>query len=118
MAPILLLLSPYWSSWKNDFVRAENRWGRRLSLLSLGLAFWLGTFFVIRRVLVYFQSVYDLGPALAYQLFLIIPASLGILITHLLVYCLPARRVRDILFFIGLISFIVLYFLFRFAQPE
>ena len=208
MNSILLLLWPFWRSWKNDFLRGENRWGRRLLLLSLAVAFWLGTFFVIRRVLLYFQSVYDLGPALAYQLlliilltflsmllfsnlvaalstfflardldlllstptppdsfyfsrlitttansswmvlffslpifvaygavfgggmffyswvafilplFLIIPASVGVLITHLLVYLLPARRIRDILFFIGLFAFIVIYFLFRFSQPE
>jgi ABC-2 type transport system permease protein len=208
MNSIVILLSPFWLSWKNDFVRAGNGWGRRFFLLSLGLAFWVGTFFVIRRVLIYFQNVYELGPALAYQLlliilltflsmllfsnlitslstfflardldlllssptptrsfyysrlvtttansswmvlffslpifiaygsvfggglafyvwvllivplFLIIPASLGILITHLLVYSLPARRIRDILFFIGLFAFIVIYFLFRFSQPE
>src|SRR5439155_1569688 len=59
-------------SWKNDFRRAGNQWGRRLFLLGLALAFWCGTFFVIRRVLIYFQSVYELGPALAYQLLLII----------------------------------------------
>jgi ABC-2 type transport system permease protein len=51
-------------------------------------------------------------------LFLIIPAALGVLITHLLVYSLPARRIRDVLFFIGLFAFIVIYFLFRFSQPE
>src|SRR5918996_1261217 len=208
MNSIVILLSPFWLSWKNDFVRAGDRWGRRFFLLSLALAFWLGTFFVIRRVLIYFQSVYELGPALAYQLlliilltflsmllfsnlitslstfflardldlllssptptrsfyysrlmtttansswmvlffslpifiaygsvfggglafyvwvllivplFLLIPAALGILITHLLVYCLPAKRIRDLLFFIGLFAFIVIYFLFRFAQPE
>ena len=208
MNSIVILLSPFWLSWKNDFLRAGDRWGRRFFLLSLALAFWLGTFFVIRRVLIYFQSVYELGPALAYQLlliilltflsmllfsnlitslstfflardldlvlstptptrsfyysrlitttansswmvlffslpifiaygsvfggglsfylwvglilplFLIIPASLGVLTTHLLVYCLPARRIRDILFFIGLFAFIMMYFLFRFSQPE
>src|SRR5437588_155304 len=124
MDAIFVLLSPLWLSWKNDFRRAGNQWGRRLFLLGLALAFWFGTFFVIRRVLIYFQSVYELGPALAYQLllivllFLIIPASLGILITHLLVYCLPARRIRDILLFIGLFAFVGIYFLFRFSQPE
>jgi len=51
-------------------------------------------------------------------LFLIVPASAGVLITHLLVYCLPARRIRDILFFIGLFAFLLMYFLFRFSQPE
>ena len=50
--------------------------------------------------------------------FLIVPASIGTLLTHLLVYFLPARRIRDILFFIGLFAFIILYFLFRFSQPE
>src|SRR6266705_1378129 len=208
MDSIFVLLSPLWLSWKNDFRRAGNQWGRRLFLLGLALAFWCGTFFVIRRVLIYFQSVYELGPALAYQLlliilltflsmllfsnlvtslstfflardldlvlstpipigsfyysrlitttvnsswmvlffslpifvaygsvfdggmpfylwvlvivplFLTIPASLGILITHLLVYCLPARRIRDILLFIGLFAFVGIYFLFRFSQPE
>jgi len=208
MNTIFVLLSPLWLSWKNDFRRAGNQWGRRLFLLGLALAFWCGTFFVIRRVLIYFQSVYELGPALAYQLlliilltflsmllfsnlvtslstfflardldlvlstpipigsfyysrlitttvnsswmvlffslpifvaygsvfgggmpfylwvlvivplFLTIPASLGILITHLLVYCLPARRIRDVLLFIGLFAFVGIYFLFRFSQPE
>src|SRR5919108_1046676 len=208
MISIATFLSPFWLSWKNDFLRGRNGWGRRFFLLGLGLAFWLETFFVIRRVLTYFQNVYELGPGLAYQLlliilltffsmllfsnlvtslstfflsrdldlilstpvpagsffysrlitttinsswmvlffslpifvaygtvfgggilfytwvllilplFLIIPASLGVLITHLLVYFLPARRIRDILFFIGLIAFIVIYLLFRFSQPE
>src|SRR5207247_9598480 len=72
MNTIFVLLSPLWLSWKNDFRRAGNQWGRRLFLLGLALAFWCGTFFVIRRVLIYFQSVYELGPALAYQLLLII----------------------------------------------
>jgi ABC-2 type transport system permease protein len=40
------------------------------------------------------------------------------LVTHLLVYSLPAKRIRDVLFFIGLIAFIIIYFLFRFSQPE
>src|SRR5213593_2970396 len=72
MDAIFVLLSPLWLSWKNDFRRGGNQWGRRLFLLGLALAFWCGTFFVIRRVLIYFQSVYELGPALAYQLLLII----------------------------------------------
>ncbi|MGH7828427.1 MAG: putative ABC transporter permease subunit [Candidatus Binatia bacterium] len=208
MNSIAVLLSPFWLSWKNDFLRGGKQWGRRLLLLGLAGGFWFGTYYVIRRVLVYFQSVYDLGPGLAYQLllmimmtflslllfsnlvtslsafflardldlvlstrvpnssffysrlatttlnsswmvlffslpifvaygvvfgggftfyiwlliilplFLIIPAALGVLITHLLVYSLPAKRIRDILFFIGLFSFIIIYFLFRFSQPE
>jgi ABC-2 type transport system permease protein len=208
MSSILVLLSPVWISWKNDFLRPGRSWRRRLLLLGLAVAFWCGTYYVIRRVLLYFQSVYDLGPSLAYQLlliilltflsmllfsnlitalstfflardldlvlstptplgsfyysrlftttlnsswmvlffslpifvaygtvfgggflyylwvalllplFLIIPAAIGVLVTHLLVYFLPAKRIRDILFFIGLFSFIIIYFLFRFSQPE
>jgi ABC-2 type transport system permease protein len=179
--------------------------------LLLGIvaaAFWLATFLLIRRVLRYFESVFELGPALAFQLlliilltflsmllfsnliaslstfflardldlihstplspsgffyarlaattinsswmvlffslpvfaaygsvfgggisfylwvaailplFLVIPAAVGSLITHLLVYWLPARRIRDLLFFLGLFGFIVIYLLFRFSQPE
>ncbi|MPZ75092.1 MAG: hypothetical protein GEU77_01045 [Deltaproteobacteria bacterium] len=208
MTSVLLLLSPTWLSWKNEFRRGGDRWGRRSFLFALSIGFWIGTFYVIRRVLTYFQSVHELGPALAYQLllivlltflsmllfsnlitalsafflardldlimstplsqdlfyysrliittansswmvlffslpifaaygavfgggilfylwvilclplFLIIPASFGVLVTHLFVYFLPAKRVRDILFFVGLFAFIVIYFLFRLSQPE
>lgn len=208
MKSILLLLSPQWQSWKNHFCRGADGWARRVSLLLLALCFWVGTFYVVRRVLHYFQSVHELGPALAYQLlmivlltflsmllfsnlitalsafflardldlilstplshgafyyarlmtttvnsswmvlffslpifaayqavfgggivfylwvllclplFLIIPASFGVFVTHLLVYFLPARRIRDMLFFVGLFAFILIYFLFRFSQPE
>lgn len=208
MSSIVLLLSPVWLSWKNGFVRGRASWQRRVLLVLLAAGFWLGTYLVIRRVLRYFESVFDLGPGLAYQLlliilltflsmllfsnlvaslstfflardldllhaaplapraffyarliqttinsswmvlffslpifaaygsvfgggaplylwvalilplFLVIPAAVSILITHLLVYCLPAKRIRDILFFIGLFAFIVMYFLFRMSQPE
>jgi ABC-2 type transport system permease protein len=56
--------------------------------------------------------------AVILPLFLVIPASISILLTHLLVYFLPAKRIRDILFFIGLFAFLVMYFLFRISQPE
>jgi ABC-2 type transport system permease protein len=208
MPTIALLLSPLWLTWKNGFFRGRASWTRRLLLVLLAGAFWYGTFVLIRRVLRYFETVFDLGPALAFQLlliilltflsmllfsnlvsslstfflardlelvrstpvapqpffyarlvatavnsswmvlcfslpvfaaygsvfgggatlylwvaailplFLIIPAAVGSLITHLLVYCLPARRIRDLLFFLGLFGFIIVYFLFRFADPE
>jgi ABC-2 type transport system permease protein len=208
MPTIALLLSPLWLTWKNGFFRGRASWTRRLLLSALAGAFCYGTFVLIRRVLGYFETVFDLGPALAYQLlliilliflsmllfsnlvsslstfflardlellrstpvakssffyarlitatinsswmvlffslpvfaaygsvfgggvtlylwvaailplFLVIPASIGSLITHLLVYCLPARRIRDLLFFLGLFGFIVIYFLFRFSEPE
>src|SRR6266446_10996745 len=72
MSSIVILLSPLWFSWKNDFLRGGQPWGRRLLLVALATAFWCGIYYVIRRVLLYFQSVYDLGPSLAYQLLLII----------------------------------------------
>ena len=208
MRTVLLLLSPKWLSWRNDFHRGGDRWAQRSLLLLLGICFWVGTFYAVRRVLTYFQSVHELGPALAYQLlliilltflsmmlfsnlitalsafflagdldliistplsqsdvyysrlmmtaansswmvlffslpifaaygsvfdggivfylwvilclplFLIIPASFGVLATHLFVYFLPAKRIRDILLLVGLFAFIVIYFLFRFSQPE
>ena len=208
MSSVALLLSPLWLSWKNSLVRSSGSWPRRLLLAGLAIGFWIGTYLVIRRVLRYFETVFDLGPGLAYQLlliilltflsmllfsnlvaslstyflardldlihatpvsrdafffarliqttvnsswmvlffslpifaaygsvfgggwvlyvwiglilplFLVIPAALGIVITHLLVYFLPAKRIRDVLFFIGLIAFAVMFFLFRFSQPE
>ena len=84
---------------------------------------WMVLFFSL-PIFVAYGSVFGGGMAfylwvlLIVPLFLIIPASLGILITHLLVYCLPARRIRDILLFIGLFAFVGIYFLFRFSQPE
>jgi ABC-2 type transport system permease protein len=204
-----LLLSPILLAWKNDFLgRRRGGWPRRLFLIGLAAVFWGGTYWVVRRVLLYFETVYDLGPALAYQLlllilitflsmllfsnivtalssfflardldlilslpvrkldffyarlitttansswmvlffsvpvfaaynavfhggavffvwvaailplFITIPAALGAMIVHLLVYLLPARRIRDILFFIGLFGFILLYLLFRLSRPE
>ena len=205
----VLLLSPILLSWKNElFHRRERNWLRRLFIISLGAGFWLGTYWVVRRVLLYFETVHGLGPALAYQLLLIIlltflsmllfsnlitalssfflardldlllsaptpanpffiarligttlnsswmvlffslpillaydsvfhggalyylwvalvlppllliPAAVGVLLMHMLVYFLPARRIRDVLFFVGLLTFVVLYLLFRFSRPE
>src|SRR4029453_7923750 len=72
MSSIVILLSPFWLSWKNDFLRGGQPWRRRWLLVALATAFWCGIYYVVRRVLLYFQSVYDLGPSLAYQLLLII----------------------------------------------
>src|SRR5687767_14608675 len=72
MTSIVVLLSPVWLSWKNEFLCGRKRWARRLLLLGLAVGFWFGTYYLIRRVLIYFQSVYDLGPGLAYQFLLII----------------------------------------------
>jgi len=50
--------------------------------------------------------------------YLCIPASLGIVVTMLLVSAFPARRAKDIIVLFGLLSFVVLYILFRLLQPE
>ena len=208
MTTIAVLLSPLWFSWKNSFLGRGGSWSRRLSLAMLAVGFWAGTFLLLRRVLRYFESVYELGPALAFQLlliilltflsmllfsnliaslstffmardldlvlstpvpfksffyarliqttvnsswmvlffswpifaaygavfggglylylwvfvllplFLVIPAAVAILVTHILVYAMPAKRIRDLLFFLGLFGFVVMYLLFRFSQPE
>src|ERR1043166_1796869 len=72
MTTVAILLSPLWLTWKNTFFRGRVSWSRRLLLGVLALSFWFGTFFLIRRVLRYFETVYELGPALAFQLLLII----------------------------------------------
>src|SRR5574342_297834 len=72
MNSVLLLLSPACRSWKNDFLRGRKSWGRRATLLALAIGFWLGTYLIVGHVLRYFETVYDLGPSLAYQLLLII----------------------------------------------
>ena len=208
MNAIIVLLSPFWLTWRNDLQHSKGKRGRRYFLLLLAVAFWFGVYFGVRRVLLYLHDVHELGPALAYQLlliilltflslllfsnlinalsafflardldlvlsapvslrafyysrlvtttvhsswmvlffslpvfaayaavfkggalfylwvllvlplFLVIPAAAGIFVTHLLVYFLPAKRIRDMLFFTGLLAFVSLYLLFRFSQPE
>ena len=72
MSTILLLLSPFWLTWRNEFLRGKQNHGRRYFLLLLGGAFWFGVYFGVRRVLLYLHEVHELGPAIAYQLLLII----------------------------------------------
>lgn len=61
---------------------------------------------------------YFAGLLLTIVPFLIIPAAIGIIVTMLLVSAFPARRARDILVLLGLLSFVVLYILFRMLRPE
>ena len=69
---------------------------------------------------VVFQAdiVYYLGLVLTILPFLMIPASIGILVTMLLVNAFPARRAKDIIVLLGLMFFVVIYILFRMLQPE
>lgn len=50
--------------------------------------------------------------------FLIIPASIGITITHIVARALPAKNARDVIMVIGIIFFLLIFLLFRFLQPE
>src|SRR3989338_4380237 len=70
---LFVLLSTFVLSWTNELLRqGEKKWPRRAVLLGLGIGFWAGIYWIVRRVLVYFETVHGLGPALAYQLLLII----------------------------------------------
>ncbi|HYA86050.1 MAG TPA: hypothetical protein VEI57_03155 [Nitrospirota bacterium] len=61
---------------------------------------------------------YYLGLVLTILPFLMIPASIGILVTMLLVHSFPARRAKDIIVLLGLLFFVVIYIFFRMLQPE
>ena len=61
---------------------------------------------------------YYLGLVLTMIPFLIIPASLGIMVTMLLVNAFPARRAKDVLVLLGLLFFVAMYILFRMLRPE
>ena len=50
--------------------------------------------------------------------FLLIPASVGIMITMTLVLLFPARRLKDLLFVTGLVIVVSLFMLLRMLRPE
>jgi ABC-2 type transport system permease protein len=64
------------------------------------------------------SPIYYFGLVLAMFPFLLIPASVGIMATMLLVNAFPARRAKDVIVLLGLLFFVVLYILFRMLQPE
>jgi ABC-2 type transport system permease protein len=61
---------------------------------------------------------YYAGLVLTIIPFMMVPASLGIIMTMLLVNAFPARRAKDIIVLLGLLFFVVLYILFRMLRPE
>jgi ABC-2 type transport system permease protein len=70
MREILTLLKPRFWSFKNRGV-SKNLKGRRMRFLllgTIGLAFWVGTFIILYRVLTYFQRFEEFGDILAYKL--------------------------------------------------
>ena len=73
--------------------------------LSYGLVYGAGLTYYLLTVAVFLS-------------FIAIPAPLGMIITMLLVKIFPAKRAKDLLFFLSLIVVVLLYFLIRFMQPE
>ncbi|UCD90387.1 MAG: hypothetical protein JSW04_02815 [Desulfobacterales bacterium] len=71
MNPIITLLKPRFWSLKSQGLSKKNSQGRLLKLLlfgAVGIFFWATVFGVSWRVLVYFQSIEELGDLLAYKL--------------------------------------------------
>ncbi|MFO8058059.1 MAG: hypothetical protein R6V10_12250 [bacterium] len=75
-------------------------------------------------VFVAFGAVYQAGvwyylaiPAVLIP-FLLIPAGIGVVVTMLLVYSFPARRIRDILLILSIVVAGILFVLLRLLQPE
>ncbi len=84
---------------------------------------WMVTFFALPIFISYGAVmgapwVYYLTLAAVIVPFLMIPSSLGVIITMLLVNVFPAKRIRDILFLMVIVLVIILYLLIRFLQPE
>ena len=61
---------------------------------------------------------YYLTALLTVAPFVVVPVTLGALVTLLLVNVFPARRARDVLMLMGLLFAVVLVLLLRFLQPE
>jgi ABC-2 type transport system permease protein len=63
-------------------------------------------------------ALYYLGIVFTVVPFVVIPVTLGALVTLALVNVFPARRARDILMLMGLLFAVVLVLMLRFLQPE
>ncbi|PKN51985.1 MAG: hypothetical protein CVU55_09580 [Deltaproteobacteria bacterium HGW-Deltaproteobacteria-13] len=70
MNTIFALIRPRVLSAVNNLRQSnkKNNWARILMYGTLGLVFWIGTFIIFYRVLLYFQSVQDFGNILAMKL--------------------------------------------------
>lgn len=70
MRDLLSLLRPRLLSFKNGSTSASagNRRLRYLLFAVIGMAFWIGVFFIFYRVLTYFQGVEEFGDILARKL--------------------------------------------------
>jgi ABC-2 type transport system permease protein len=70
MKELLVLLRPRLLSFKNgsSSLNAQSRRIRYLLFATIGIAFWVGTFFILFRVLTYFHGVEEFGDILARKL--------------------------------------------------
>ena len=70
MKQILSLMRPRWLSFKNGGMsqNAGNRRVRFLLFAIIGIAFWVGAFFIFTRVLNYFSAIEEFGDILARKL--------------------------------------------------
>ena len=84
---------------------------------------WMMVLFALPAFLAY-GIVHGTGPlfyvvtVLTLPPFLVIPAVLGVAITTVLVNVFPARRTKDILLLLAVVSVACLYMLFRLVRPE
>jgi len=74
-------------------------------LLSYGMVYHAGIF-------------YYLSASAVFAAFILIPAPIGMMAAMVLVRTFPAKRAKDILFFLSIALVVMLYFLIRFLQPE
>lgn len=63
-------------------------------------------------------SSYYIFVFLFFILFILITAGIGISATHVLTRLFPAKKVRDVFLFTGLLLFLLAYFVFRSSVPE
>lgn len=93
------------------------------SLVSVFDSSWMVLLFLL-PVLSAYGLVYKPGALFYLKLIagtsslIFIGGFVGIVITLILVYALPARRVRDVIVILGILFFVVLYILFRTMKPE
>ncbi|MBF0549088.1 MAG: hypothetical protein HQK60_01005, partial [Deltaproteobacteria bacterium] len=97
----------FWSRWVNTIV--DSSW----MVLIFGAPVFLAYGVVYSAGLGFYLTLLSVFLTL-----IMISSALGVLVVQALVNVFPARRMRDILFFLGIVAAILVYFLFRFIRPE
>src|SRR5204863_3033653 len=80
---LLRVLEPKWRTALQRLREERSRGGsgKLLILILVGLAFWVGVFAILYRILKYFRGVEDLGPLLAGKILgVVLLAFVGILV--------------------------------------